>query len=73
MVNGSLDVLENVGKKTIEVLNDKDPNLRSTREFFKIASDVTAATGKPNLSHVSIKSNPKIELNCIFSVFFCSC
>ena len=52
LVNGSLDVLENVGKKTIEVLHDKDPNLRNTREFFKMASDVSAASGKTNLSEV---------------------
>jgi len=52
LVNGSLDVLENVGKKTIEVLHDKDPNLRNTREFFKMASDVSAASGKTNLSEL---------------------
>jgi len=40
--------LESVGKKTIEVINDKDPNLRQTREFIK-----KAAPTKPNLSQVN--------------------
>jgi hypothetical protein len=48
LVTGSLDVLESVGKKTIEVINDKDPNLRQTREFIK-----KAAPAKPNLSQVN--------------------
>jgi hypothetical protein len=48
-VNGSLDVLETVGKKTIQAINDKDPNLRQTKELFKKA---TTGPPKPNLSQV---------------------
>ena len=48
-MTGSLDVLESVGKKTIEAINDKDPNLRQTREFIKKA---TTGSNKPNLSQL---------------------
>jgi hypothetical protein len=41
--------LESVGKKTIEAINDKDPNLKQTREFIK---KTVAAPAKPNLLQV---------------------
>jgi hypothetical protein len=52
LVNGSLDVLESVGKKTIEVLNDKDPNFKATKDLIKKAAEVPFIPAKPNLSQV---------------------
>jgi hypothetical protein len=43
-------VLETVGKKTFETLNEKDPNLEITRGLLK---KVPATSQKPNLSQVN--------------------
>lgn len=45
IINGGLDTLETVGKKTLEVLQDGDPGLRKKRAFFQ-------NTEKINLSQV---------------------
>lgn len=50
LVTGSLDVLESVGKKTFEMISDKDPNFKQTRELFKKVPMPNSA--KPNLSQV---------------------
>lgn len=44
LVTGSLDVLEGIGKKTMDVLKDKDPGLQQTKAIL---------TGKPNLPVLS--------------------
>ena len=50
-MSGGLDVLETVGRKTFQVISDKDQNLKQTREFLKnVPSTIT--TEKPNLSKV---------------------
>ena len=49
MVAGSFNVLETVGKKTFETINDKDPNLRKTRGLL---SKTISNSQKPNLSQV---------------------
>ncbi len=50
-MSGGLDVLETVGRKTFQVINDKDQNLKQTREFLsKVPSKITAQ--KPNLSQL---------------------
>jgi hypothetical protein len=43
-----LEVLESVGKKTFNILSEKDPNLKQTREFLKTSLE----REKPNLSQV---------------------
>jgi hypothetical protein len=50
LVAGSLNVLETVGKKTFETLNEKDPNLEITRGLLK---KVPTTSQKPNLSQVN--------------------
>jgi hypothetical protein len=50
LVAGSLDMLETVGKKTFEMINDKDPNFKQTKELLKKVPVQIAA--KPNLSQV---------------------
>ncbi|PIK61077.1 hypothetical protein BSL78_02001 [Apostichopus japonicus] len=45
-VSGGLDALEVIGKKTMDVLQDGDPGLRKTREYFKVKRD------GPNLSRL---------------------
>ncbi|WAQ97998.1 F1142-like protein [Mya arenaria] len=44
LVTGSLDVLENIGKKTFDAINERDPGLKKTRHFLLDRGD------KPNLS-----------------------
>jgi hypothetical protein len=34
VVSGSLDVLETVGKKTFDVINEADPELKGTRRLL---------------------------------------
>ena len=51
LITGSLYVLESVGKKTFEMINDKDPNFKQTRELLK---KVPINAAKPNLSQVII-------------------
>lgn len=46
LVTGSLDVLETLGKKTFDVINDHDPGLKKARAFLHDRGD------KPNLSAV---------------------
>lgn len=46
IINGSLDTLETVGKKTLEVLQEGDPGLRKKRALF------FQNTEKINLSQV---------------------
>ncbi|OWF53898.1 protein FAM114A2-like [Mizuhopecten yessoensis] len=46
LVTGSLDVLENIGKKTYDVIKDHDPGLRKTKEVLFHRGD------KPNLSQI---------------------
>jgi hypothetical protein len=49
----SLEVLETVGKKTIEVINDNDPNFKNTRSFLsKVPSTIVPIQQKPSLSQV---------------------
>ena len=49
----SLNLLETVGKKTIEAINDKDPNFTNTRNFLsKVPSTLVPIQSKPNLSQV---------------------
>lgn len=43
-------MLETVGKKTFETLNEKDPNLEITRGLLK---KVPTTSQKPNLSQVN--------------------
>lgn len=51
LVSGGLDVLETVGRKTFQVISDKDQNLKQTREFLaKVPSKMT--NQKPNLSQL---------------------
>jgi hypothetical protein len=50
-VDRSLGVLESVGKKTFDMLSEKDPNLKQTRDFFKnVPSKIVSQ--KPNLSQL---------------------
>ncbi|KAL4230102.1 hypothetical protein ACF0H5_010487 [Mactra antiquata] len=46
LVTGSLDVLETLGKKTFDVINEHDPGLRKARAFLHDQGD------KPNLSAI---------------------
>lgn len=49
----SLNLLETVGKKTIEAINDKDPNFTNTRNFLsKVPATLVPIQSKPNLSQV---------------------
>ena len=49
----SLNLLETVGKKTIEAINDKDPNFKNTRNFLsKVPATLVPIQAKPNLSQV---------------------
>ena len=50
IVTGGLGVLETVGRKTFQAINDKDQNLKQTREFLKNVP--TTMNQKPNLSEV---------------------
>ena len=50
-VSSGLGVLEQVGKKTFDILSEKDPNLKQTREFFK-SVPAQIVSQKPNLSQV---------------------
>lgn len=50
LVSGSLDVLESVGKKTFEMISDKDPSLKQTKELLKKVP--VPVSNKPNLSQV---------------------
>lgn len=43
-------MLESVGKKTFEIISDKDPNLKQTKELLKKVPVPIA--NKPNLSQV---------------------
>lgn len=50
----SLNLLETVGKKTIEAINDKDPNFKNTRNFLsKVPATLVPIQSKPNLSQVN--------------------
>lgn len=46
LVTGSLDVLETLGKKTFDVINEHDPGLKKARSFLDDRQD------KPNLSAI---------------------
>ena len=46
IVTGSLDVLETLGKKTFDALNEHDPGLKKTRGLLKEGGN------KPNLSAI---------------------
>ena len=46
LVTGGLDVLETIGKKTFDVINEHDPGLKKARVFLRDRGD------KPNLSGV---------------------
>lgn len=49
----SLNLLETVGKKTIEAINEKDPNFTNTRNFLsKVPASLVPIQSKPNLSQV---------------------
>ena len=49
----SLNLLETVGKKTIEAINEKDPNFKNTRNFLsKVPATLVPIQSKPNLSQV---------------------
>jgi hypothetical protein len=45
-VTGSLDVLETLGKKTFDVINEQDPGLKKARGFLRDRGN------KPNLSAI---------------------
>ncbi len=45
VVSGSLDVLETVGKKTFDVINEADPDLKGTRRLLN-------KQNRPTLSEV---------------------
>ncbi|CAF0847718.1 unnamed protein product [Brachionus calyciflorus] len=60
LVNSGLDVLEAVGKKTIGLINDKDPNLQQTRSILtKVPSNLVSMQKQPSLSELlrETKSN----------------
>ena len=77
LVTGGLEVLETVGKKTFEVISDKDPNLKQTREFLsKVPATLVpaASSAKPNLSQVSTalkRTQLKHEMKLQFCIFKC--
>lgn len=79
IVTGGLGVLETVGRKTFQAINDKDQNLKQTREFLKNVP--TTMNQKPNLSELlreaqTTKSNKsqdqseKAPTQVSFSQFF---
>jgi len=47
VVSGSLDVLETVGKKTFDVINEADPDLKGTRRLL-------SKQNRPTLSDVCL-------------------
>lgn len=55
VITGSLDTLEAIGKKTVEVLQEGDPGLKKKRALFKLES------GKPNLSQILREAKEKSE------------
>ncbi|XP_025409362.1 protein FAM114A2 [Sipha flava] len=56
LINGGLDTLESVGKKTLEVLQEGDPGLRKKRALFFQNSE------KINLSQVLQEAKEKSEI-----------
>lgn len=56
LVTGSLDVLETLGKKTFDVINERDPGLKKTRGFLRDRGD------KPNLSAVLREAKEQQEI-----------
>ncbi|XP_050520879.1 uncharacterized protein LOC126894131 isoform X2 [Daktulosphaira vitifoliae] len=59
LINGGLDTLETVGKKTLEVLQEGDPGLRKKRALFSQKGE------KINLSQIlqEAKEKAEVELN----------
>lgn len=55
-MTGSLDTLEAIGKKTMEVLQDGDPGLKKKRAFFMNEND------KPILSQILREAKEKAEI-----------
>ncbi|CAG9820134.1 unnamed protein product [Phaedon cochleariae] len=55
VINGGLDTLETIGKKTMEVLQEGDPGLKNKRAFLKLDQD------KPVLSQVLKEAKAKAE------------
>lgn len=54
-MNGGLDTLEAIGKKTMEVLQEGDPGLKKKRAFF------INETNKPNLSQILREAKEKAD------------
>lgn len=61
-MTGGLGVLETVGRKTFQAINDKDQNLKQTREFLKNVP-TTMTNQKPNLSEVNTADDLLKALN----------
>ncbi|XP_043508290.1 protein FAM114A2 isoform X2 [Frieseomelitta varia] len=55
VMNGGLDTLEAIGKKTMEVLQEGDPGLKKKRAFFM------NETNKPNLSQILREAKEKAD------------
>ncbi|KAF7285316.1 hypothetical protein GWI33_011109 [Rhynchophorus ferrugineus] len=55
VITGSLDTLEAIGKKTVEVLQEGDPGLKKKRAFLKLEPE------KPNLSQILREAKEKAE------------
>ncbi|XP_044018131.1 protein FAM114A2 isoform X2 [Aphidius gifuensis] len=56
VINGGLETLETIGKKTMEVLQDGDPGLKKKRAFFMNEGD------KPILSQMLREAKDKAEI-----------
>ncbi|XP_015593119.1 protein FAM114A2 isoform X1 [Cephus cinctus] len=56
VINGGLDTLETIGKKTMEVLQEGDPGLKKKRAFFMNETD------KPILSQMLREAKEKAEV-----------
>lgn len=55
VISGGLETLENIGKKTMEVLQEGDPGLKKKRAFLKLEQE------KPILSQVLREAKEKAE------------
>lgn len=66
LINGGLDTLETVGKKTLEVLQEGDPGLRKKRALFSQMDE------KINLSQVCLYLILKGILKAFFFKFIIS-
>ncbi|CAF2401092.1 unnamed protein product [Rotaria sp. Silwood2] len=64
VVSGSLDVLETVGKKTFDVINEADPDLKGTRRLLgkqnrpTLSEIIREAQNEKEIKSISIKNEP---------------